>query len=111
MEIPIKMDDLGVPLFSDTPIFNFSLFLADGCHRFSNPRKIAKFLEVVPDRSAEQGTSKLDVPSKSKTLEQSPIKTDWFIGILMIMASYNPYIYMGSKIPYSKYPGFCLLLT
>ena len=27
------------------------------------------------------------------------------------MASYNPYIYMGSKIPYSKYPGFCLLLT
>ena len=27
------------------------------------------------------------------------------------MASYNPYIYMGSKIPYSKYRGFCLLLT
>ena len=34
MEIPIKMDDLGVPLFLDTPIYGLCLscdFLIFGC--------------------------------------------------------------------------------
>ena len=45
MEIPIKMDDLGVPLFSETPIFSHLLVFSFS--KVSSPMEV----EVITDPS------------------------------------------------------------
>ena len=61
MEIPIKMDDLGVPLFSETPISNHSLFhwnccLALGFTASANSLKVSALKDRTWKQAAGRGT-------------------------------------------------------
>ena len=50
MEYPFKMDDLGVPLFSETPIY----FFEDFFFRFHDLHKLGGYLEVMRKHAANK---------------------------------------------------------
>ena len=64
MENPIKMDDLGVPFFLETPIWSHPLF-------FEAANSLVRRLQVIWRREAlETELHRLGNPPKSLTSEQ-----------------------------------------
>ena len=68
MENPIKMDDLGVPLFLETPIYTFSTCLVK---QNIHPKRASPWLSHFEDwkkYSMEPGEKNLELRNPSFTL-------------------------------------------